>query len=173
MPDRAVRPSLGIAVSERPARDRAITRQQRLAGPHPIGTPRTLSPNTGVLAAAAWLLDRGIKPDQERWFVEIELAGTGRAGRDTRFVLEVYSEEWGFQVHHLGRASWIRVTDVAFVHGRDDHELLARLPRLREIGLFVRELERRFGVLFDRDAARVRASIPNAEPVLRAWIAAL
>ena len=143
-------------------------RRPKPVGPHPLGTPRTLSPNMGALASAAWLLDRGIVPDQERWFVEVELAGG-----DTRLVLEVYSEEWGFQLHHLGQASWIRVTDVAFVHGRDDHGMLARIPRLREIGLFVRELERRFRVRFDRDAARVRTSIPDAEPVLRAWIGAL
>ena len=173
MSDRPARPSLRIAVSERPARARTITRQPKLAGPHPLGTPRTFSPNTGALAAAAWLLDRGILPDQERWFVELDLGGTDSTGRETRFVLEVYSEEWGFQVHHLGQTSWIRVTDVPFVHGRDDHGMLARIPRLREIGLFVRELERRFRVHFDRDAARIHTSIPDAEPVLRAWIGAL
>ena len=118
-------------------------------------------------------MDRGITPDQERWFVELELRASGRSGRETRFVLEVYSEEWGFQLHHLGRSSWIRVTDVAFVHGRDDHELIARLPRLREIGLFVREIERRFGLDFDRDGAQIRTSIPDAEPVLRCWVAAI
>lgn len=173
MSDRPARPSLRIAVSERPARARTITRQHKPAARHPIGTPRTFSPNTGALAAAAWLLDRGLLPDQERWFVEVDLAAAGKAGRETRFVLEVYSEEWGFQVHHLGQTSWIRVTDVPFVHGRDDHAMLARMPRLREIGLFVRELERRFGVHFDRDAAGIRTSIPNAEPVLRAWVGAL
>lgn len=118
-------------------------------------------------------MDRGIRPNEERWFVEIDLRDVRGARLDTRFVLEVYSEEWGFHLHHLARSSWIRVTDVAFVHGRDDHELLAHLPRLREIGLFVREIERRYAIRFDREAAKIRTSIPNAEPVLRDWVAAI
>jgi hypothetical protein len=156
---------LKVTVKERADAARTVTPRAKPAGPHPIGTPRAT--NTGALAAAAWLASLGVIPDHARWFVEIEL------GRDSRFVLEVYAEEWGFQVHHLEQTSWIRVTDIAFAHGHDDHRLLKCVPRLREIGLFVRQLERRFGVDFDRTSVRVRSSIPNAEPALRAWVAAL
>ena len=153
-------------MSERRAGDRPIAHRPKPVGQHPIGTPLTgLSTNTGPLASSAWLVDLGLLPDQDRWFVEIELKG----GSST-FVLEVYAEEWGFQLHHGGQSSWIRVTDVPFAHGRDDHGLQARLPRLRDIRAFVRELEQRFGVRFDRAASRIRTSMADAEAVLRAWL---
>ena len=132
----------------------------------PIGTPQHgLSTNTGPLAAAAWLIDRGLSPHDDRWFIEITLA----AG-STTFRLEVYAQEWGFELKHEHRVSWIRVTDVAFVHGRDDHQLLRRVPRLRTIELFLVELERSLGVRFDRTTPRIRTSIGGALPALQAWI---
>ena len=124
--------------------------------------------NTGPLASSAWLAGFGLVPRHERWFVEIDLSGVACS-----FTLEVYAEEWGFQLHHGGCSSWIRVTDVAFVHGRDDHALRARVPRLCEIGAFVRELEARLGVQLDRAAPRIRTNIDGAEATLRAWVAAL
>ena len=155
-------------MNERSGRARRITRQRGSAGPHPIGTPtRGFSANTGPLASSAWLAGLALAPDHERWFVEIELSSVEAAS----FKLEVYAEEWGFQLHHDGRSSWIRVTDVPFVHGRDDHALRARVPRLRDIGSFVREIEGSLGVQFDRVAPRISTSIVGAEPVLRAWVA--
>src|SRR5688572_1964560 len=100
-----------------------------------------MSPNTGPLASAAWLLARELFPRDPRWFVELEFV----AGEDTRLVIEIYAEEWGFAFHHAGRVSWIRVTDIAFVHGRDEHELLADTPTLRDIGRLIARLERRYG----------------------------
>ncbi len=158
-------------MDESPARPRRTTRQPPLTSAHPIGTPRCgLSTTTGALASAAWLADRGITPEDSRWSVEIELAVRGS---DTRFVLEVYAEEWGCRFRHAGRTSWIRVTDIPFVHGQDEHALLARTPRLRDIAMLVRALERELDIRFDRDAAKIRTRIRDAEPALRAWVARL
>ena len=126
--------------------------------------------HAGALAAAAWLTDRGLTSEQSRWFVEIELSAPGS---DTRLQLDVYAEEWGFQLAHRGATSWIRVTDVAFVHGRDDHALLARTPELHHVGAFIAELEREHGIRFDRDASVIRTRLPHAERVVRAWVASL
>jgi hypothetical protein len=135
----------------------------------PIGTPcKGLPTNTGPLASAAWLVDRGLSPESDRWFVEITLVAA-----DSWLRLEVYAEEWGFAVNHAGRSSWIRVTDVAFAHGPDDHRLLQRLPRLHKFAPFIAELERQFAVRFDRCSPRIRTSIDGAEPVLEAWVANL
>ena len=156
-------------MNERSPRARRITRQPTPGRAHPIGTPLTgLSTNTGPLASSAWLVALGLLPDRERWFVEIELTGTGDA--PATFVLEIYAEEWGFQLHHDGRSSWIRVTDVPFAHVRDEHGLRAHLPKLRDIRSFIRQLESRFGVQLDRAAPRIRTSIVGAEAALRAWI---
>jgi hypothetical protein len=151
----------------RAARARRITRQPLPRSPHPLGTPRGLSTNTGALASAAWLADRGLVPDEPKWFVEITL--TARSG--TRLQLDIYAEEWGFQLAHDGRSSWIRVTDVAFVHGRDDFDLFARTPRLREIALWIRQLEDSLGVRFDREALAIRTNIRGGDAAVRTWVA--
>lgn len=137
-------------------------------GPHPLGTPRGLSTNTGPLASAVWLVDRGLTPNGEHWFAEITLAA-----RDTQLRLEIYAEEWGFYIQHGASTSWIRVTDVAFVHGRDDLALGSRPPRLRAIGPFISALEHRLAIRFDRHAPIIRTNIPDADPVLATWICGL
>ena len=62
----------------------------------------------------------------------------------SRFQLEIYAEEWGFAFRHERKISWIRVTDIAFVHGRDDFGLLDERPRLQDIAPFIRRLEERY-----------------------------
>ena len=160
-----------VTVDERTGRARRTTRQPKLAAQHPLGTPeRGLSTNTGPVAASMWLVERGLTTSDPRWFVELALEAH-RA--DTRLQLEVYAEEWGLQLQHDGRSSWIRVTDVPFVHGRDDHGLIFRMPRLSKIGTFIAELERDLGVRFDRATPRIRSSIPDAYSIIRDWIANL
>jgi hypothetical protein len=149
--------------------------------PHPIGTPQQgMSPNTGPLASAAWLLARNLRPHEPRWYAEVALDINRHATLDevdqvdaTRFHLQIYSEEWGYMFTHLGRTSWIRVTDIAFVHGRDDYELLRTTPSLREIGTLVRSLEHRFAVTLPRDRPLVRTSLVAAERALREWVVTL
>ena len=91
----------------------------------------------------------------------------------SRFHLDIYSEEWGFLFCHRGQLSRIRVTDVPFVHGRDDFRLLDGTPALGEIGLLLRTLERQHEISFRRDLAMVRSDMPNVEPHVRRWLLAL
>jgi hypothetical protein len=131
--------------------------------------------------SGAWLNGRGLAvPKLTRWSVEIALdaePGPVRADFDertaTRFHIDIYAEEWGFFFCHAGRASWIRVTDVPFVHGRDDFNLLDVTPPLRELGALLGELEHHHAVDFPRDRALVRTNLPYSEARIRAWIESL
>ena len=120
---------------------------------------------TGRDEAAAWL--RGLELAYvPRWHVEVALdAGP------TRFHINIYEEEWGFAFRHAGRASWIRVVDRPFVHGRDDFDLLARTPALHRLKSFIVELEREHGIELRRDAATIRTNVPDGAPRVRAWLA--
>ena len=158
--------------SQRPGRKSA---QRPVASSHPIGTPnKGLSPNTGPLASAAWLVTQGLISHEPRWFVEVTI-GTSAEGRHdddaaTLLRLELYSEEWGYWFRHDAKVSWIRVTDVPFVHGRDDHSLLPETPKLKNLGQIVRTLEGRFDVQFALEHARIRTSLSDAEPTIRGWL---
>ena len=143
----------------------------------PAGTPTSpLSPNTGPLAAAAWLAARELVPDSPRWSVRIAFDHDHRdtfeiehEAPSTRFQLEIYAEEWGFVFRHDRKVSWIRVTDIPFVHGHDDHGLLLDAPKLRDLGAFVRRLEQRHAVVLPRHAPLIASTIPGADGVLRRW----
>jgi hypothetical protein len=121
----------------------------------------------GAAASERWRAALEL-PAIPRWHVEIQLAAHA-----TTFDLNLYAEEWGFVFQHGSRGSWIRVTDVAFVHGRDEHCLLTRTPDLLAIGLLLSELEREHAFEFQRAHARVCTNIPDAEPVVRGWLQAM
>ena len=163
----------GVSDSRSP-RARRKSAQPPLSTPHPIGTPTNgVSPNTGPLASAAWLVARGLTPREARWYAEIEIATSEReleGDLPTLLRVEVFSEEWGVWFRRGDKVSWIRVTDVPFVHGRDDHGLLAITPPLKKIGTLVHELERRFGFRFVIETAVIRTSMFGAEPAIREWI---
>lgn len=113
-----------------------------------------------------------------RWFAEIALDVVhARAPSQfdettaTRFHLDIYADEWGIFFCHGGQSSWIRVTDIAFVHGRDDFGLLVTIPALDDIGQLMRQLERAHRIQLQRQHASVRTNIPTAEPAIRAWLA--
>lgn len=137
--------------------------------------------SSGQIAASEWLSDRGIQtPSLKRWHVEVSLATLDAPAPmnyddrvDTRFHVDVYSEEWGFFFCHSGRASWIRITDIPFVHGRDDFGLLAQTPALPDVGALLRTLEVRHKVEFRRKLALVRTNVPASEPGIRAWVESL
>lgn len=141
---------------------------------HPIGTPSGLSPNTGPLATASWLLARGLSTHETRWYVAIVLDTFAESTFEvdmttaTRFQLEIFAEEWGFMFCHGGQMSWIRVTDIPFVHGKDDHGLLGHTPPLRDVATLVRKLEDRHDIAFGRDPL-VRTSLLGAEAVIADW----
>jgi hypothetical protein len=111
------------------------------------------------------------------WDVEVGLGIEAKPARiefdprrDTRFQLYIYSEEWGFRFAHGGRASWIRVTDIPFVHGADELKLLDATPPLKNLGAFVRALEAEHGLEFQRAHAAVSSTIPGAEAAVRKWL---
>lgn len=154
--------------------------------------PRTLTPtsdavvrratdsNAGRLASTAWLSARGLRAASKRWDVEVGLGVTAKpamAGfdpdRDTCFQLFIYSEEWGFRFCHARRQSWIRVTDIPFVHGRDAFGLLAATPPLKNVGAFLRSLESEHRIKFQRAHAAVSTTLPGAEAAVRKWLHSL
>ena len=116
----------------------------------------------------------------EPWYVEIALDAIARPAAvtysgdsDTRFHLNVYPEEWGIFFCHGSRASWIRVTDQPFVHGRDDYALIAELPELAEIGALVQVLEGRYGMVFQRDQALIRTNMTDGNSAVSKWLSSL
>jgi hypothetical protein len=135
----------------------------------------------GSLASAAWLAARGgSAPTHERWHAEVALDVVQRRApsefdemTSSRFHLDIYLEEWGVFFCHAGQSSRIRVTDIAFVHGRDDFQLLGVTPQLKDIGWLLRHVEKRSGVKFAREHADVRTNVPGVEPAIRSWIASL
>jgi hypothetical protein len=131
----------------------------------------------GKLASRAWLLARALHaPPHAPWHVEIALDTTDDtntalgAPLSTRLRLEIHSEEWGVYFCHEGKASWIRVTDVPFVHGCDDFRLLRQVPALKDIGNLLRELELQNGIRFDRQHAAIGTNVGRAEPVVKSWL---
>lgn len=115
--------------------------------------------------AAGWLEALGLEP-LPRWHVEVSLD----AGAGTKFHVNVYAEEWGFAFHHARRSSWIRVTDIPFVHGRDDFGLIARVPALLSLGAFIAGLELEHGFKVARSTAAIRSNLAGARPVVRRWL---
>jgi hypothetical protein len=156
----------------------------RLPAPHALvmasgaGGSRTTA---GALAAATWVRGRGtLPPGTTRWHVETALdVVNARAPSEydeataTRFHIDIYTEEWGFFFCHGGRSSWIRVTDVAFVHGRDDYSLFEWTPPLRDIGTLLRRIEREYRIKFQRQHALIKTNVPALEPAIREWLATL
>jgi hypothetical protein len=143
------------------------------------GNPRVAA-TAGVVAAREWLAARGLTPPElTRWHATI-LVGTEDhppeleidERRETRFRIEIYAEEWGFFFCHGGRSSWIRVTDIAFVHGRDDFQLLAVTPPLVHLGILLRRFEADHSVRFQREHAVLRTNL-DAEAELHRWVRSL
>jgi hypothetical protein len=127
-----------------------------------------------------WLLSRGEAPPTSRWHVGIYLDAVERPAIttwndavDTRFHLDIFSEEWGLFFCHGGKASWIRVTDIAFIHGRDDFRLLEWMPSLDRISVLLRSLEQVHSIKLQRRFAAIETEMPRIEPSVRAWLEAL
>lgn len=148
--------------------------------------PVTLSagqdpPSAGIRAATGWAIDRNLTTTSvKRWHVEVSLATLDTLAPlnyddriDTRFHVDVYAEEWGFFFSHAGQASWIRVTDIPFVHGRDDFQLLGNAATLHNIGALLRGLEQTHGLQFRRQHALIRTNLAGAEPSIRTWVESL
>lgn len=114
--------------------------------------------------SAAWLRGLGLK-GLGRWHVEITLASGA-----SRFHLYVYAEEWGFAFHHGRESSWIRVTDIPFVHGRDDFRLIREPTALADLRDVIERLEIEHELRFARSTAVVRTNITGAAAAVRRWL---
>jgi len=142
----------------------------RPAARPPVPPDRRRHASMGATAAAAWLANRGIDVEPGApWEVSIALdvvdrrpSATFTDTRDTRFHISIGSDEWGFFFCHGGRTSWLRVTDRTFVHERDDHDLLGRVPSLRDLGKLVQSLEERHRFRLRREHAAIRSAIRGA-----------
>lgn len=139
---------------------------------HPLGTPRGLPANAGILGSAGWLVARGlyIQPDRP-WRVDIVVPCAELA--DTKLAISIRNEDWSVAFDHVGKRSAILIKEVAPEADADDHGLLGVLPPLKELGLLLRYLEERFAIHLQRGSAVVETTIAGAEPVIRAWIASL
>lgn len=145
---------------------------------HPIGTPRGLSPSSGVLAVGAWLAERGIVPPQSRsWRIDIALDPMTHTPQrvfaesiDTRFAITILPDEWAYCFCHAGRISRVRIADMPRVDGRDDHQLALATPPLKRIGALVRSVEQRCGVFLQRHQATIETTLAGSEPIIRAWL---
>jgi len=120
----------------------------------------------GSESSTRWLGLLELESTEARWYVEITLAAGG-----TLFQISIYAEEWGFAFHHEGHASWIRVTDVPFVHGRDDFMLLPHTPDLLAISALVARLEQINAIELPRGDATIRTNLVNADDTIREWLA--
>jgi hypothetical protein len=124
----------------------------------------------GARESVAWLEDRGLDSrSTPQWYVEVTLVAPD-ADREVSFELNIYPEEWGYILRVDARVSSIRITDVAFVHGRDDHQLLALTPALPRIGDLIALIETRKIVAFRRRQAVVRSNLTRAASVVRTWL---
>ena len=148
---------------------------RRTEDPYRIAAPTT----DGARAALEWIGSLGLIADRA-WYVEIALdvverpaTATYSGDSDTRFHLNIYPEEWGIFFCHGSRASWIRITDQPFVHGRDEYSLLGELPALATIGGLVCTLEDRHTIRFQREHALVRTNVAGGKPAVRKWLSAL
>jgi hypothetical protein len=133
----------------------------------------------GAKESLAWLSDRGLVVPYP-WQVELALDVADRDvsltyshDTDTRFHLNIYPEEWSVFFCYGSRASWIRITDEPFVHGRDDYHLVGEIVELSRIGHLLRELESRHGIEFRRDHALIRTNVTGGKTAVREWLANL
>jgi hypothetical protein len=122
----------------------------------------------GAAASSRWLEARGLDAKTvPHWYVEIVIASDVA---DTVIDVNIYPEEWGFVFRHGARVSSIRVTDIPFVHGRDDFSLLRDTPQLDRIGDLLATLERRFDVRFQRVRPTVKTNLSRAVAAASRWL---
>ena len=140
-----------------------------------------MSKTAGALASSAWMRTIGqAPPTTPRWNVEVLLGIAQKRPSteydettETRFHISIYSEEWGVFVCHGGRASWVRVTDIPFVHGRDDFNLLPTFPPLKDVGGLLRRFEMQLALHFTREHATIHTNLPSIEQAVRRWAVSL
>jgi hypothetical protein len=141
---------------------------------------RAYEPRRSVLPhpSARWLSARGLYPpvSGEPWQVTILLDVVNPrialfdAATRTRLQIVIERFEWSVVFTHGTRESWIRVTDAPRVHERDDLGLLPHMTELRNLGMFVRWLERQFKLEFRRPHAAIHTNLLEAQQRILLWI---
>lgn len=122
----------------------------------------------GARAAATWAAQVGLDvAGTPHWYVEICLHTDPN---DAQLDLNIYPEEWGVVFRRGNRVSSIRVTDVPFVHGKDDHGLLTGFPELAQFDELLAGLERRYDLVFQRTQPAVRSNLRRALAGVRPWL---
>lgn len=122
----------------------------------------------GAAASAKWLEARRLDAKNvPHWYVEIAI---GSDIADTGIDVNIYPEEWGFVFRHGARVSSIRVTDIPFIHGRDDFGLLRDTPELEHLGELLAVLERRLDIKFHRVRPTVKANVDRAAAAVGRWL---
>ncbi len=120
------------------------------------------------LATTQWIEQCGLATlNTPSWYVEVSIS---TAREDTRCELNVYPDEWGVIFRRGIRVSSVRVTDVAFVHGRDDDNLLRVFPSLDRVRNLITLLEHRFDLAFDRAGSAVHSNLTRASAIIRGWL---
>ena len=127
---------------------------------------------TGPKATAAWLAERGLyAPPSGKWRVSIALADDLIAPT-AHLHLYIESHEWGFRFSRDNMFTWIRVQELPRVQERDDFELLAHTPALRNVSSVVQHLEDRLKLRFRRAHASIRTNLLDADDKIRLWVVA-
>ncbi len=119
------------------------------------------------MASAAWLRNQGLETENPHWYLEITIPADSVG---VRFELNIYPEEWGFVFRHGRRVSSIRVTDVSFVHGQDDHNLHGITPALDGIKELLTKIERQHSIVFHRTRATSNTNLVTAAAIVRPWL---
>jgi len=149
--------------------------------PRPKAKAASEGASTGAAESAAWVAARGLSTaGKARWSAKISLDVVDAPASEvytgttaTRFQLELYRDEWGFKFVYKGKTSHLRKTGEVFVNGHDEHKLVKQMPALAELGAFVRALETRHGIAFQRPHAHIRSNLAGAQAALREWLATL
>lgn len=126
----------------------------------------------GAVESRGWLVARGLDTREHRgWYVEIQIYADVP---NARFEINLYPEEWGFLFRLRARMSWIRVTDLAFVHGADDLGILGRTPSLAQLATLLDALELEHALRFDGMRAMVRTNLDEERTTaaVRSWLSA-
>jgi hypothetical protein len=134
-----------------------------------------------MFAARAWLRSRGLSSSSlQLWHVDIALdigelvtRASFEDRNDTRFRLEIYSEEWSFTFCHARQQTRIRVSHSPTIDGRDDFGLLRATPLLGDVGTLLRTIEHAHKLRFRRHRAVVRTNLPVAEASIHRWVESL
>jgi hypothetical protein len=123
---------------------------------------------------AQWLRTLGVKASKPAWYVRVYVdvkdapaMDIYSSDTDTRFHLEVYAAQWRLYFMKPG-------TEGEVYADADNGVYVNRLnvadPSLSRALDILRELEKRHGVAFRREHARVETNIAGAKEAVRNWL---